>query len=653
MRTIQLTVILLLFSLSGFSQSQETLLTIGNKKISGDEFFYIYKKNNSDNINTETIDEYLKLFTNFKLKVAEAENLKMDTSKTFVKELSGYRMQLAKPYLAENVKWDELIKEAGERSKKEVKVDVIFTKLGKNASPEDTLKAYNKQLAIRERLIKGENYDSVAVQSSDDRNVKNNFGHLPFIKSQKIPYSIQNYIFTAPKGHFSQPLRTVYGYYLVRLVDMRDQQGFVKVAHIMQGTTGNLSDSVLQTKKQRADSIYQEIKKGKKFEDFVKLSDDKGSAKKGGELPEFSTGRMVPNFEKAAFALQKPGDISKPIKTRFGWHIIKLISKRPPEEAKKGDEKVRKMVEKDKERKEIVRKFVTKQLKSDFNYKQINSPELLLGILDSTIFKGKWKVPNAKTLNTPLFSLSNKKYTDADFAAYIQKKQKRQKKGDIKALLNTLFEDFVYETLSETEINNLEKNKKEFSYLLKEYHDGMLLFDLMKKEVWDKASNDSVGLKNFYDTNYDKLYSKQINYDISVFEYKHKKDAKKAMKLLTKARAKYNDKLLVKKISKGDTARFAKLASGSFAKGENIYADKIFNKNNADNKKVFDFPSEKTIIVVNKKETSKAKPFEEIRGLVISDYQNALEKEWLKELKSKYPVKINSEELQKIKKAIK
>ncbi len=653
MKILSLTSVFIFLSLSLFSQNDETLLTIGNKKISADEFLYIYKKNNSDNLNKESLDAYLKLFTDFKLKVTEAENLKMDTSAAFKKELSGYTSQLAKPYLTENIKWNELTNEAVERNKKEVKLDIIFTKLEHDASPEDTLEAYNKLLKIRNRILQGEDFEKVAVETSDDRGVKKNKGHLSFLKSLKIPYSIQNFVFSAKKGDLSMPIKTDFGYYLIKLADIRPEKGFIKVAHIMVAANDQLPDSIKIEKKNKIDSIYTRLQAGDKFEDLAKLSDDRASAKKGGELPEFTTGRMVPEFEKAAFSLQKPGEYSKPVKTRFGWHIIKLISTRPPDNTEKQRDKIKKTIKNDKDRKEIVKNFVIKTLKDSYDFKEMKSPDIISELLDSTLFEGKWKMPITKKPDYTLFVVNNKEYSDRDFAHFIEKNQKRTKNSDFKTLIKKYYDDFVYETLSQTEINNLKKTKPEFNYLSKEYHDGMLLFDLMKEKIWDKASEDTVGLKKFYKDNYDKLYSKQIKYNLSVFKYQKTKDAKKAIKLLTKSRSEYNDSLLVKKISRGDTLRFALLDAGEFSKGENIYADKIFNQKNKDKEKVINFPKDQLIIAINGKKISKGKPFEEIRGVVISDYQNYLEKKWLNELRKKYPITINQSAFEKIKSSLK
>ncbi|NPA68595.1 MAG: hypothetical protein GXO50_08305 [Chlorobi bacterium] len=653
MKHISLTAILLLFAVTIFSQNKDILLTVGNNKISGDEFLYIYKKNNADNINKESVDEYLKLFTNFKLKVTEAENLKMDTAKSFKKEFEGYKTQLAKPYLTENIKWKEFIDEALKREQKELKLDIIFFKLERNPSPEDTLEKYNQALKVREEILKGKDFDSIAVANSDDRNVRRNKGHLSYLKPLHIPYVIQNFAFNAKKGELSMPLRTDFGYYLVRLVDIRPRQGYVKVAHIMIAANDEMPDSEKIAKKAEADSIYARLKAGEKFENLVKLSDDKASAGKNGELPEFTTGRMVPEFETAAFALEKPGDFSKPVKTRFGWHIIKLISKRPPDNIEKNKDKIKKVVKNDKERQKAVKNFVTETLKTKFKYKEEKSPEIIINLLDSAIFDGKWKMPVTKKPDYTLFSLNGKKYSDRDFGHFIEKNQKRTAEKDLKKLVKKYYDDFVYETLQKTELENLENTKPEFAYLLKEYHDGMLLFDLMKQEIWDKASEDTTGLKKFYDDNYEKRYSKQIRYDISVFKYKKNKDAKKAIKLLLNSRNEYPDSVLVEKIGKNKPDRFSLVEKGEFSKGENIYADKIFNLENPDAEKVYTFPEDKIIIAVNAKKISKAKSFDQIKGTVISDYQNYLEEQWLKKLKQKYPVTVNNEVLNKIKSNLK
>jgi len=635
-------------------QSNDILMTVGQKKVTADEFYHIYKKNNSDNLNKESLDEYLELFKNFKLKVVEAESLKMDTSKAFINELSGYRTQLAKPYLTENKKIEELIKEAYNRSKNEFKLDIIFIKVSQNASEKDTTLAYEKVLKIRDRIIQGEDFEKVAIETSDDRAVAKNKGHLSFLPALKMPYSIQSFVINTKKGTFSQPIRTNYGYYIVKLADKRKAKGFYKVAHIMISTSNKMTKDELKSKKEKIDSIYSRIMTGDRFEDLVKFSDDKGTAKKGGELPEFTTRKMVPEFENAAFALKHSGDISKPIKTNFGWHIIKLIKKRPQDSFEKQKDNLRKMIEKDTKRKEIIKYYVTKKLKSDYNFKETGEYSYIANIVDTSVFNKNWKmqIGNFKGIN--IFSLEKKEYTDIDLGYFIEKTQKRTKQ-DLNIFINNMYNDFIYETLVETEQSKLEDNNIEFKYLMQEYHDGMLLFDLMKKEIWDKASEDSIGLKKFFKSNANK-YNNQIDFDISVFKYDSQETSDLSIKLLNRSRKKYHDEKLVSVVNKkGGNLKL--LESGSFSKGENIYADRILkindNNNLKKNQKIVTYPTENIFIYLNGTKKSKIKPFNEIKGLVISDYQNYIEKKWLKELSNKHKININKTVLDKIKFSLK
>ncbi len=652
MKKFTLILLLVFFSTLIFAQNEDVLLTIGDKKVSKEEFSYIYKKNNSDNLNEQSLDEYLELFKNFKLKVVEAESLKMDTSSSFINELSGYRNQLAKPYLIENVKIEEFVKEAYNRNKTEIKLDIIFIKLSKNATPKDSTVAYEKAMKIKERILKGESFEKVASETSDDRQVAKNKGHLSFLPSLRIPYSIQNHAFGPNKNELSDPIRTDFGYYLVKLVDSRPAQGFFKVSHIMISAPKQMKEEEKKIKKQKVDSIYSRILEGDKFEDLVKFSDDKGTAKKGGELPEFTTGRMVPEFEKAAFALNNIGDISKPVKTQFGWHIIKLLDKRPPESFEKQKEKLKKVVENDPYRKNLIKNYVNRKLKKQYNFKEAGKYTNFYKLVDSTVFLGKWKMPKLKT-KSKLFTIDNKDYYTDDFAKFIEAKQKRRSKGEITPYVDKMYNNFVAESLNQTEKNNLEKNNLNFKYLMQEYHDGMLLFDLMKKEIWDKASEDTIGLKKFYEKNISN-YKNQLNLDLSIFKYKNDKTFKLASKLLAK-RGKYNDDKLLKKINKKGEL-LTKVSNGEYSKGENVYADKVLNmkKNNklSAKQKIINLPKEKVLVYINGTKISKQKPFEEVKGIVISDYQTELEKIWIENLKKKYKISVNQSVFKSIKKSL-
>ncbi len=651
MKHIFLSIIFASFYFAAMSQSDDDiLLTVGSKKVTAGEYKYIYEKNNRSDISKKTPNDYMDLFVNFKLKVVEAEALKMDTAESFINEFEGYKTQLAKPYLTENIKINQLIKEAYERSKKDVKLDILFFKLPYNPSSEDTLLVFQKASDVRSDLMKGAQWDTIAVKYSDDRGVQRNKGHLPFISANKIPYGLQNYIFKAQKNEISQPIRTKSGYYIIRKVDERDNPGSIKVAHIMVSAPKSLTKKQSDSTKVRIDSIYNALKNGADFAELAKLSDDKSSGQNGGELSWFSTGRMVPEFEQAAFSLKNKGDYTEPIKTTFGWHIIKLIDKKGVKSFEESKEGLQNLIERDHERQELIQNYVRYKLKKEFNFKEINKPVKLYKMLDSTVFQAKWKAGDISALSETLFKVNGKKYTEKDFTEYIELNQKRTRKTDLKDYVNDMYKKYITSVLVDTEIEELSKKEPTYRYLLQEYHDGMLLFELMEKEVWNKASQDTAGLLAFYEKNKEN-YAGKIELDLSIFEYGDPKIVKKAKKKLVKNKQ-FKPENIAKIVSE-DEKEFKFIERKTYMEGQNKYAEELFKKLNKGEKikrfDIIDLPDMHVLILVNDKIQGRTKAFDEIKGLVISDYQAYLEEQWVKELKQKYPVKINEKVFNRVK----
>ena len=661
-------VFLLISALMTISVSGQDLLTIGKKNITPNEFKYIYKKNNNGVSKENSVDEYLKLFVNFKLIVVEAENLKMDTAASFIKEYNGYKDQLSKPYLSENQKYEEYTKEAYKASQQDIKLDILFVKMPPKAEPKDTLLAYNKALKIRQRIIGGEDFEKVVLETSDDRSKNRNKGHLSFLPLSRIPFNLQKFVKSNASDEISTPLKTGNGYYLLKVVDKRKNPGQVKVAHIMMTVPKDIKakdpkikkaklDSINKVKKERIDSIYNALKNGADFKDLVKLSDDRGTAKKGGELNWFSTGRMVPEFEAAAFSLKNKGDFTKPVKTSFGWHIIKLIDKKGSEKYDEAKDKLRKTIERDPVRTAEIQKSVANILKVKYNFKEYHKINEIYKLIDSSVFKAKWKLKDDELkINDKLFRVENTSFQESDFGLFIENNQKRRRPINLKIFVDEMYEKYVYKMLVEQEKADLMKTQPQYKYLMREYHDGMLLFELKKKEIWDKAVEDSIGLKKFYEANKDK-YSKQIKMNLSIFKYGKSKFYKKTAKLLTNSRSKYNDTQIVTKIAGNDKSKLQLITNGSLKKGDNKYADKVIKMYDdgklKDNQKIMQLKDDNILIYINSKEITKDKDFSKIKGIVISDYQNKLEKEWLKKLHKKYNVKINKSVLNKVKKELK
>ena len=331
-------IILLLVLVSACNTTKPTntkntsLFAVGDKSISSEEFEYVYSKNNLKKdsvVDEKDIREYLDLYVNFKLKVREAKSLGLDQKENFITELEGYRKQLAKPYLMESKVTNQLVEEAYERMKSEVNASHILLKLDQNALAEDTLKVYNEIIELRNKALNGESFGTLAKEHSQDPSARSNGGNLGYFSAMQMVFPFENAAYTTAKGDISMPVRTQFGYHILQVHDKRASRGQIKLAHIMLRATEGMPQENLDNAKNKIDEIFKNLSAG---EDWGKLcsqfSEDVGTSKKGGELPWLGTGRIHPDFEKPAFALENPNDFTKPVKTPYGWHIIKLIDKK-------------------------------------------------------------------------------------------------------------------------------------------------------------------------------------------------------------------------------------------------------------------------------------------------------------------------------------
>ena len=329
MRSLFLPFALILFSTALWAQgSDPVLMSINGNPVLKSEFEYIYNKNNSNNsLDKKTLDEYVDLFINFKLKVEEAKAQGIDTTKSFVNELAGYRSQLTKPYLTDSKVDEKIIKEAYERMKEDVEVSHILIRVAASASPTDTLAAWKRINSIVKRLEK-EDFAKVAKETSEDQDAEKNGGYIGWISAFNTVYPFESSAFNTPVGKISNVVRSAFGYHLIKVHNKRNSLGEILVSHIMRFTTqGNAEKN--NAAKAKIDSLYQRVLAG---DDFAKLaaefSEDRASATKNGELPWFGTGRMVPEFETAAFEIKNIGDYSRPVQSAYGWHIIKLLDRK-------------------------------------------------------------------------------------------------------------------------------------------------------------------------------------------------------------------------------------------------------------------------------------------------------------------------------------
>lgn len=555
MRFVQFIPILLFTISSVFAQysPNDILLSIGNQKVTAGEFLQTYTKNNqAESAPGETIENYFDLYTKFKLKVVAALDAKLDTLATFKNEFNGYRNQLAKNYLTDTETLDKLIKEAYFRTATEVNASHFMIALAENAAPSDTLAAYEKIMTIRKRLLNNESFEQLARELSEDPSAKTNKGNLGYFKALRLPYTFESAAYNTPIGQISQPVRTRFGYHLIKVNNKRSSAGEVKVAHIMIAAPANAPDSTKKEAKIRIDDIREQLNSGKSFDTLaIAMSDDRNSARNGGELPWFSAGEMVPEFEEAAFAMNRNGEISKPIKTNYGWHIIRLLDKKPIPtfESAQNDLKA-KVLQSD--RMAVVEKSFVSKLKKK-NKWTVNRNNLTGLIVADTL-----AIPFVKPV--VLLTIENKTYTSDDFAKYLASYSKTSAKEQLKLFIEDRFNDFVDKSMVDYENQNLEAKNPEFSQTVREYFDGLLLFEIMEREVWSKASRDSAGLENYFTSKKEKYNSPtpQKLEDIRglvISDYQQFLEDKWITELKKKYRVTVNTKLLNKIASKYKTSK--------------------------------------------------------------------------------------------------
>jgi peptidyl-prolyl cis-trans isomerase SurA len=607
------------------------IFSYGDEVVYGDEFMRVFNKNKrEENAPTqEEIEEYLDLYVKFKLKVAEAYSRKMDTVPSFINELAGYREQLAQPYLTDKSVTDMLVKQAFDRSQQEVNASHLLINCPLDAKPADSLAAYQKILGLRNRIEKGEDFSTIATQYSEDPSAKSNAGNLGYFTAFQMIYPFENAAFNTAVGSVSMPIRTRFGYHLVHVIDRRKSMGDVKVGHIM---IKYYNEGQIDSTKKRIDAVLTKLKAGADWNKTVEeFSEDFNTNSKGGELSWFSrTTSNVPNeFKDAAYGLEKDGDFSTPFKTKFGWHIIRRVEIKSLPEYDEMKDVIRRKVERD-TRSELNKDVVVARVKIENKFKEVKGLDSVKGNFGEELIRGKFKKKEGTGM--VLFQIANKSYTDSDFYTYVLANQGKTNKTLANAVID-LYSEFVKQSNLDYEKSILEVKYDDFKYIMQEYKDGILLFELTDNEVWSKAVADSAGLESFYAKN-------QANYmwkeraDASIFSCKDAKVAKKAKKSAKKGAT--TNEILAKYNAKDPLA--ITVEQKNFEKGTNKLLDAV-----SWNAGVYNLANENDRVKfarINNILAPSAKPLESNMGQATSDYQNYLEAEWLNELRKKYPVQI-------------
>ena len=707
------------------------LFTVGERPVYEDEFLYVYNKNN---FNQDTVDReedvrnYLDLYVKFKLKVAEAYAEGLDEQEAFKQEFEGYKEQLTEPYLTDNEATDSLVQQAYDRMAEEVRASHILIKADAGSTPEDTLRAWELIHELREKVVAGADFATLARQYSEDPSARQNGGNLGYFSALQMVHQFEDAAFTTPVGEISDVLRTQFGYHILKVHDRRASRGKVFAAHLMVRASEGMPAEDLEAAKQKIDEIYGKLIEGADWKSMVEeFSDDLRSNINEGKLPAFGAGQMPAAFEAAAFAMEEPGELSEPVQTPYGWHIIKLIEKRPLPPFEELKVALTQQVEGD-GRSVVSQQLFLKRLARENEL--VRKEEQVAMVIDSLVLKDLMadRSQYAGLEAVVLHTIRERPYSAGAYFDFLLSRQGPGTGMDEQVYMKKVYEAWERQNLMDYEKEHLADKYPEYRMLLREYKEGILFFQLMDENVWSKAVADTTGLRQYYESHSDQYKWKerasativsvadkgvlrQVEQELLKTAYELGEEplvlAQKGEELPGQENARLLDRLadrlrrdekLIAVISYQNGEDFAQAArdyllnagaateqvqtqtangleagiSLSLMTRSKKILEKQFNRESSLTLQVQEGLFEKGeneiltavtwqegryelerngryyLILIEDIIAPAPKELRDIRGLVISDYQNQLEEAWVEELSARYEVKINEKTLNAI-----
>ncbi len=643
---------LILMALIG-QLSAQTLFTVGEKAVSVDEFLYVYGKNKDigNQIDPKTPEEYLGLYIAFKRKVAEAESLGRDTIPSFLTEYNTYYRQLLKPYLTDKSVDDEIVREAYDRMSTDIRAAHIMLDLPENALPEDTAKVYKQILAIRDRLNRGESFETIARQQSSDSYSAVNGGDLGYFTVFSMVYPFENACYNAEIGKVVGPVRTQYGYHLIKVLNKRPARYRMTAAHILLLDTEDRPNPEAAKKIQ---DLYKSLQAGEDFNALArKHSQDQSSLQRGGQLPAFGLNQMLPEFEDAAFGLAADGDFSEPFQTKLGWHIVKRVSREDVPAFERMQGELAGKIRRDERSNASMQAF----LASLSERYQVTIDESAVNQVLKALEKGK----STAKLTKPVVTYESMKVglggtktiLQTEFAARAIDAEARRltslnepsenvKKVDPAQAYGVL-QPMIHAALMAEAEYRLPFENATFRFLAQEYREGILVFDLTREKVWDAASQDSAQLANFFAAFQDQ-YQWNNRYTGTVFTTSSEKVAKKAADQLRRG---VPAEKVARVLNAKDPLALAAQDYTALESGNNTLNNKqklLVDMTGDSGEKVsgpLAFEDGFAVVVVTETLPAGPKALSECRGQVITDLQKALEAQWLDYLGGTYPLNLD------------
>lgn len=605
----------------------ETLFTINKRPVTTAEFVYLFRKNHQQKqgeFTEENISRYLDLFIKYKLKVEEARARGMDTTASFRNEFATYRDELLKPYLPDAHMVDSLVALTYARLQEEVRAAHILIKLDPSASPADTLAAYQKISALRNRALAGEDFGTLAARYSEEPRANETKGDLGYFTAMQMVFPFEQAAYLTPVGEISAPVRTQYGYHIVKVLDRQPARGEVEVSHIMIRVQDSQDE---ERARNTIFDIYDKLQQGMKWEELcLKYSEDANTRDHGGRLRPFGVGGMAsaPQFQEMAFALKEPGQISDPVRTPYGWHILRLEQKIPLPTLEEIRPSLTARVRRD-TRMSLSKQVLRRKMQSSFGYTEAAAvKERLFGeaapvLADSSV--------DADLADAVLFTMEGKGYPVKDFLRYVRSQKGVLTTNAPEEKLQQLFVQYGDEVMLRLMEHKIEAESPDYKWLLKEYYEGILLFEIMEKEVWNKAMEDSVGQLAYFQ-NHQQDYHAGERVICTIYST----GAAEPLAALKKV------------IEAGDPDRADVLSkyrirsdSGAFEKNDRTVLTQIDWKPGL---QTASYKGVHYLVDIAALLPPGPETFDEARASVISDYQTFLEDSWISELKRKFGVKV-------------
>lgn len=614
------------------------LVAVRGDTITAGDFWYAFVKNADENkpINIDSLNKYKELYDKFLLKVTEAKSLGYDTTQKFIKEFKGYKDQLAQSYLKDKSVTENLVKEAFDRSRLDIEASHILLKVPYDAMPEDTLKSYKKALDIIKKAKNGVEFSKLANEYSEDNGVKNG-GYLGFFSVLKMVYPFENAAYNTAPGDISSPFRSRFGYHVLKVHSTRKAVGEIKVAHIMTIAREGMDEKKLKDAEKNINEIYQMLKEGKQFRELArKFSEDLKTSNKGGELPWFGPNKFLPEFENVAFGLEKNEDYSKPVKTPYGWHIIKRIDRKELASYEEMKNDLRNKVSRS-DRAGLSKEAVMNRIKEDYGFKEFRSGiDAFYKFCDSTLVSAKWKAPADKKLKSRMFDFAGVSYSQKDFADYLTKTLVPKRGGSYQRIVQYSYDNWMNKIIEDHEKSRLSIKYPDFSRLLREYRDGIILFDLTSEMVWNRSVVDTSGLRKFHE-GVKSEWQWDERMDGVVYKCIDEVTAIEVRKLLKKGKG---DDVILEKINI-ESKLNVRVEAGVYEASKRPELNGLIFKKGVS--KVLNQDGNFIVLKVQNVLPVESKSLQEVKGVATAKYQDYLMEAWLEELRNKFEIVYNEE----------